>query len=235
MKPACPICGSRTFVDFRQRKAARCATCGSLERTRAIKLFLDRHVVLEPGCRVLHIAPEIEIGKFLHRRCGDGYEPADFDPGRYSRRLGLAVRKFDLCRDAAGLPAEHYDLILHSHVLEHIPCNYTVALQRLHRAVKIGGTHLFCVPVAAGYFAEDLDPRLGAAERIVRFGQADHMRRFGRDDFAVTLGEVFAIDAGYSLRDFFTKEDLEGARISEKNWSCSSATPFLVRKAAWHD
>lgn len=36
----CNICNSRNFVDFRGRVGAQCAVCGSLERHRALGLFL---------------------------------------------------------------------------------------------------------------------------------------------------------------------------------------------------
>jgi phosphoglycolate phosphatase len=163
---------------------------------------------------------------------GAGYEAADVDPERYSARVGTSVKRLDLCQDTSKLPSEHYDLVLHNHVLEHVPCNYTWVAQNLHRAVKRGGAHVFSIPISAGYYAEDLDPKLTTDERSARFGQHDHMRRFGRNDFSASFGNLFGMRDPYSLTDFFSEDVLIASNIRKSQWTCSGSSVFYIRKAA---
>jgi phosphoglycolate phosphatase len=225
----CPICGSNAFEEHRNVPNIRCRSCGSHERTRAAKLFLDHYVKLQPGQYVLHLAPEAPLGRHIAALVGDSYEAADILPERYARGLGHPVSKLDLCADARKLPSEYYDLVLHNHVIEHVPCNYTLVLQHLHRAVKPGGVHLFSIPISSGYFAEDLNPSLTKADRTARFTQDDHMRRFGRGDFEATVGAIFGLTAAYTLVDFFSKHDLRKANIRQSQWTCSGSSVFYLR------
>ena len=119
--PACPQCKGTEIIDFNGRTAVRCAKCKSLERTRVVYLFLERHVRPQPGWKVLHLAPEAVLSQHLYDLVGDGYEPADLDPARYAKRAPIPVRQLDLCDGAAKLPSDHYDLVMHNHVLEHVP------------------------------------------------------------------------------------------------------------------
>jgi predicted SAM-dependent methyltransferase len=226
------VCDRSEFEDYRGVSRGRCRSCRSNERTRVAKLFLDRHVALRAGQRVLHLAPERQLAGYIFGIVGGGYESADMDPDRYAGDAEYSVRRFDLCADSSELPSNHYDLVMHNHVLEHVPCNYTLVLQDLHRAVKPGGVHMFSVPILAGYFAEDLDPGLSEPERTRKFGQNDHLRRFGRADFEQTLGKVLGLKASYSLADYFPERDLMRANIRRSQWSCSGSSIFYLRKGA---
>lgn len=228
----CPICACTSFVPYRGIPNTRCQRCKSNERTRVVKLFLDQYIHPSPGQTVLHLAPEPELSKYLSNVVGAGYEAADVDPERYSARVGTSVKRLDLCQDTSKLPSGHYDLVLHNHVLEHVPCNVSWVAQNLHRSVKQGGAHVFSIPISAGYYAEDLDPNLTEDERSARFGQRDHMRRFGRHDFSVSFGNLFGMSDSYSLTDFFPENVLVAANIRKSQWTCSGSSVFYIRKAA---
>ena len=229
--PRCPSCGGAEFEDLRGRKAALCPTCRSVERNRVARLFIDKHVKPQTGWRVLHIAPENDMARHLKTLCGDGYEPVDFDPEFYARRINMPVKGIDLCKDAQTLPSEHYDLVMHNHVLEHLPCNYTLVLQHLHRAVRKGGFHLFSAPIQGGHSREDFDPGMTPEQRKASFVQHDHIRRFGRADFDLTLGPILGLTSDYTLRTYFSAEELLGANVPERLWRCSGASVFMVIKA----
>jgi phosphoglycolate phosphatase len=224
----CPICGGTEFVDFRKRVKAKCAACGSLERTRTVKLILDHVVKLRPGMQVLHFAPERSLTGFIHGVVGAGYKCFDLDPSGY-KETPVEVKAFNLCKDVFDLPERTYDLVMHNHVLEHLPCNYTVVLQQLQRSVKPGGYHVFSTPIPAGRYDEDLDPALSNDERIARFLQSDHIRRFGKEDFEATLGMVFGHKKTYSMLQFLTAEQLTGAHVPKQWWTLSGAAPFIVQ------
>lgn len=228
----CPLCGSKSFEDYRNVPRIRCRSCKSNERDRVNKLFLDRYVTLEAGQRVLHFAPELQLAKHIVGIVGNGYDAVDIDPERYAGKLGHPVRRFDLCAEAKDLVSDSYDLVLHNHVMEHVPCNFTVVLQHLHRAVKPGGTHLFSIPILPGYYAEDLDPELSEMSRTARFSQSDHVRRFGKVDFERTVGPIFGLTSSYSLAEFFPAEVLRSANIRESQWACSGSSVFCLRKSS---
>ena len=225
----CPICGGSELIDVRGRSKVRCAQCGAMDRVRSAKLLIDKVAPLSPGMRIMHLAPEQTLAHYLHSVCGAGYEAYDIFPHLFEK-MPVSVKQFDLCKDVFKLPGNAFDLILHNHVLEHVPCNYSIVLLELYRALKPGGVQIFSTPIFPGHYREDLDPRLSPAERSDRYHQVDHVRMFGRDDFESTLGMVFGHTAKYSLRDFLTEEELESAGIQRRKWSLTGAAPFVVQK-----
>lgn len=226
----CPLCESPRFKDFRGRQGVRCADCASLPRTRATWLVLRDYLRLRPGARVAHFAPEAPLAKKLHALCGDGYEPYDFDPARYQSVIPFCrIRRCDLCADLPGFTLGGYDAVIHNHVIEHLPCNYTVVLQRLQALLKPGGAQIFSVPVLAGYSKSDLGPEPTPDERSKRYGQWDHVRRFGREDHDANLGMVFGHTvAGYRLEQFVTPAELTRANIAPAQWRATGEGVFVV-------
>ena len=87
--------------------------------------------------RVLHLAPERAIAGRLAALVGDGYEPADINPATFPDIPG--IRKLDLSVDASALSSYHYNVIIHSHIMEHVRCHVTAVLYHLHRALMSNG------------------------------------------------------------------------------------------------
>ena len=193
-------------------------------------LLLTSRNLLQRGMRVLHLAPERAIAGRLAAIFGDGYEPADFDPTGFPDVPG--TRKLDLATDAAALPSGRYDIIIHSHVMEHVRCNVTAVLFHLHRALTPGGKQLCSIPIIRdSYYAEDFSPGLGA-EATARFGQSDHVRRFGAADIQHTLGMIFRLPPSYDLHEQFDAETLDRFGIHaamRSGWSPSSV--LVLEKA----
>lgn len=208
---ACNLCGSEEFLDQKQRKNIRCATCGSVERTRVLKLVLDELGVPQSGQRLLHLAPEKHLAKIFRDVLGAGYDPVDLSPSRYPWE---EVRRFDLTTDLGQLETASYDVIVHSHVMEHVPCNVTAVLYHLHRALAPDGVQVFCIPVLPGTYAEDLG-ELTADHARKEFGQHDHVRRFGSEDLQRTLGMIFDWPETYDLELRFPAEVLDQCNIPD--------------------
>jgi O-antigen biosynthesis protein len=202
-----------------------------------MKLYLDDLKLPRPGMRILHFAPEFGLSRYFQSIPDIHYEPVDFNPGSYNF---CQARKIDLCTDAEQLETGRYDLIVHSHVLEHVKCNVSAVFYHLHRALNEGGYHLFSVPIIPGYTEEFLGP-LSDAEAIVRFGQADHVRNFGALDFENNLALLFkANNYGFyskpdefSLYNQFTAEDLDRFNIPEYNRA--GLTPSSIFVVGKHD
>ena len=142
-------------------------------------LYLDKIEIPEGGS-ILHFAPEPSIYNALKRRFPHvKYVTADIDPSGY----GFAdnIIEIDLC-DMDAYPADQYDLIIHSHVLEHSPCNIAYSLYHIHRMLKPSGFHVCIIPFMSGKYDETFQD-IPTKERIARFGQADHVRRLATEVF----------------------------------------------------
>lgn len=210
----CNLCGSTEFRDVNARRKVLCARCGSYERTRLLKLYVDS-LDLPPTARVLHLAPESGLYHALRERWPE-YVAADVDVQRYSHISGL--RHFDLMNldDYGALGT--FDLIVHSHVIEHLRCNYTAVLVKLHKLLRASGHHLFSVPVYGSFYEESLAP-LSPDEATRRFGQFDHVRRFSASDIQSTIGAIFRIPPTYQLKELFTASQLRDANVPVEAWA----------------
>jgi SAM-dependent methyltransferase len=213
----CPICRNRKFRDFRERANARCTNCQSLERGRYLWLVLNKMGILQPGIRVLHMAPEKFLLKPLKELCGEYYHPCDIDPERYKNEI-VDIYHLDLCEDIDKLPSNCFDLIIHNHVLEHIPCSVEATLKSLTRVMKSGGHQFFTVPFGEDFTKEDLAPNLSYEERKKQFGQEDHLRIFGRKDFPIMLKRIFNSD----------NVIIEPAKIVQKEEILEAAIPTKI-------
>lgn len=121
----CNICGGRSFIDMSSRKDVKCSKCGSLERTRVMALFIKRDKLVDRDTRIPHIAPEPGLVYHLQKISGKNRTFVDLSPRIYSRPY--RIKKFDLCQDLESIDDNSYDLIIHSHVIEHLFCNYTTS------------------------------------------------------------------------------------------------------------
>ena len=226
----CNICGSTRLAAGGMRGVLiLCQGCGAYPVTRVMWLMMVRHELLTPGKRVLHVAPERALAPRLRAIFGEGYEPVDLHPANYADVPGM--RQFDLCRDAALLASQSYDLILHSHVMEHVRCNVTAVLFHLHRALRPGGHQVCCIPFVRGrYSAEDFGS-LTSEQATERFGQHDHVRMFGALDAERVIGMIFALPRPYDLTATFGTECLDRhviPAVARSGWTPQSV--LVLRK-----
>lgn len=170
----CPLCGHPgLFVAFGRppRFDARCPACGSLERHRLFKLWMDRAEPFEPHHAVLHFAPERQLSARIAARSGR-YETADLFPSR------PVTHQVDIT--GTGLPAASYDRIVCNHVLEHV--DDAAALREMRRLLAPGGLLVLSAPIVEGWARTYENPEVTTPEdRLLHFGQADHHRLYGRD------------------------------------------------------
>lgn len=85
--------------------------------------------------------------------------------------------KMDIIKVA--IPDKSVDMVICSHVLEHV-VDHIDALGELFRVMKKDGWELVIVPISAETTIEDssvTDPK----ERLALYGQFDHVRRYGSD------------------------------------------------------
>lgn len=215
MSPECNICGNREFADVKSRAMARCTNCGSVERTRLLWLYVQ-DMDFRNAPRILHLAPEEGLyGRLKALTTPGHYVCADFDPKRY-RSFAKDIVAIDLT-DLDRQPSDVYDLIVHSHVMEHIPCNIAYTLFHLHRMLKAGGQQLCVIPFLPGKYDECFQD-ISIEERVRRFGQHNHVRRFGTDDIDRHLGAIVTLPGEFDAVARFGEERLRQANIPEQAW-----------------
>jgi hypothetical protein len=229
----CPVCAHTQFDAYGGRKDARCTGCGALERGRLSWLILERLDLLKPGVRILNLAPEPFMLCIGSKIFGDTYVASDYDPSAFSK-WKQPIRKIDMCRDLLALEAGSFDVVMHNHVLEHLPCEISPVLQNLNRLVAPGGVHMFSTPIMPNVRTiADLDPSLSSEERRARFGQEDHMRLFGDLDF-MDLIEVVGMRSGLiDLEPLISEQTLLDAAIPANVFkSANSHRVFVWRQSS---
>lgn len=228
----CNVCGSDDFRTDRWKRPIVCNACGSRPRHRICLLAIDHVVKPTKGMKVLHFAPEVGLYKAMLDRVGtENYDVRDYDSETFTKKVGIEVKSFDLCTDTFNLPQNHYDLIIHNHVIEHVMCNYTAVLHGLQAAIKPGGYQVFSAPVMEGHFRDDIHPGRTPEYREKQFKQNDHARLFGDKDIFQTLGLAIGLRGHYALKDHVPEGALVEANIPEKYWTgISGATALIWQK-----
>lgn len=173
----CPCCGG-FFPGFIAggpvlRPKACCPRCGSLERHRLLWLYLQEKTdFFTRQLSVLHVAPESIFQEQFRKVPNLDYISADI-------ASPLAMVKMDITD--IQFPNNTFDVILCSHVLEHIPDD-RLAIRELYRVLKPGGWAILQVPIDTKRESTYEDPAITSAEdRKKYFGQDDHVRWYGND------------------------------------------------------
>ena len=212
-KRYCPICRSHVRC-FRRagaagRENAKCPVCRGLERHRLVWIFLhERTRFFEPTpWQVLHVAPERAFSYHFRRLEHLDYLTADIAGTDVHVNLDITDIPFE---------EERFDIVLCSHVLEHVSDDRK-AMREIFRVLRAGGWAVLNSPVTVARTIEDptiTDPR----ERERLFGQHDHVRAYG-PDYADRLRE-----AGFAL-EILTPEMLVEEAMLER-WGLVHCEPI---------
>ena len=194
MQP-CPCCGAfllrSRFLRFNGRKEAMCPVCKTVERHRAACFNLAAHGLVAANVsglrptRVLHFGPEpamvsaITAGSVPSRLQHRGVDFFHHNTGRYDGGTEFADVR------ALTFPANHFDVIIAVHVLEHVD-RIKTALGEIKRVLaKPHGTAILEVPCwNRQRLTVSIDCRMdNATGRRTRCGQEDHVWRFACSAF----------------------------------------------------
>ena len=133
------LLGSRTFITPARRTGIALPHCGSLQRQRVLWLFIQRETdMLSRPIRVLQIAPDFAF----FRRLGQ-LPLVDYVTGEL-QRSPIISDQIDITAIPFGDAS--FDLILCSHVLEHVPDDRTAA-RELRRVLRPDGIALLQHPL----------------------------------------------------------------------------------------
>lgn len=157
-----------------------CPVCQASDRDRLYALFLRlRYSGNAKPIRILDIAPAPALSRLLKGLPGAVYRSADL----YSDLADDRVDITDMRLYADGI----FDLIVCSHVLEHVPDD-RAAIRELYRVLAPQGLAILMVPILTTLSETDEGPDVVTEEdRWRRFGQGDHVRMYARDDFVARL------------------------------------------------
>ena len=195
----------------------QCPNCSSLERHRALWILMQQLNWYRKGMRILHFAPEQNFWHIFTSLKDIDYWPVDLDPARYGGRVRKQV-------DITEIPFDddNFDLIMCTHVLEHIPDD-AKAMRELHRVLKPKtGIALLNVPMF-NIPATFENPEYNTPElRLKYFGQADHVRKYGLD-YPQRLA-----NAGFNVQ-MFTMDGIDEKFLKRHGLSRNEKI-FLCRK-----
>jgi SAM-dependent methyltransferase len=172
----CPICGGHysSFLTRHGHRNAQCPGCRSLVRHRSLWLYLRD--VLRVGARptrLLHLAPERGIERRLRALPEVDYVSADLDPSLADDRVDVVHMPY---------PDESFDLVLCSHVLEHV-VDDRAAIDEMYRVLRPGRLAIVVVPVKREHTLEYIDPSPTPAypDGYLRGPDHGHVRSIGAD------------------------------------------------------
>ena len=172
---------------------------------------LDWH---KSGMKVLHFAPEGVFYNLFSSFKDIDYWPVDLNPNMRGVRKAVDITNITFDDDS-------FDLIMCTHVLEHIPDDRK-AMSELYRVLKPKtGVALLNVPMASR--PQTLEkPEYNTPElRLKYYGQADHVRYYGLD-YPQRLR-----DAGFTVQEFKVNEMSEE---DIKRYGLIKESLFISRK-----
>ncbi len=205
----CPCCGGKyiTFLPagLQKRPNAKCIKCGSLERHRAVWLFLkERGEIFTKQIKLLHMAPEKLYYQKFSALSNIDYHPIDLNPGDYD--YGAKTKEMDVT--ALTYADETFDALICSHVLEHIPDD-AKAMREMFRVLKPGAWAIINVPMNKNMESTFEYPTINDPKKQEElFGQPDHVRIYGRDYITRLTDAGFKVDvidytSGFSHNERF--------------------------------
>jgi SAM-dependent methyltransferase len=184
----CPICekSSRRWISLGLDEGM-CPRCMSEGRHRLLALYMRDELGI-PGrrARILHFAAEYCFIRRFDRASGVTHIVADLDPPRGGVKMDITNIPLD---------SESVDLVICSHVLEHVEDD-AKAMRELKRVLRPGGTALVMCPVSYELESTFEDPSIVTPEgRREAFHQSDHVRLYGADFDDRLRAAGFQVDA----------------------------------------
>ncbi len=152
-----------------------CPHCGSFDRERHLRLFLDRLNIVEKvrAGSLLHMAPEPNLRGYMQSYGFSRYIDADLFPSDET------TQKIDLQK--IPFQDETFHILICNHMLEHVD-DVSATLREMRRVLKRGGRAICQTPFSPRLATTFEDPLLQSADdRLFFYAQEDHLRLFGSD------------------------------------------------------
>jgi SAM-dependent methyltransferase len=193
-----------------------CPFCLSSDRERLYVIYLDKYLSSISGKKsILDFAPSHQFTRRI-KQIGDvQYTSADY----YRKDFDLQL---DAC-DMSTINDATYDVVIFSHVLEHVDRPLS-ALTEIHRILKKGGISIIMVPLFKDVKETSEDINCQSEElRWKYFGQGDHVRLYAKKDFAAQLKVPGFVVEELSIDGF-------DPRLIQENAIASDSILYICRK-----
>jgi SAM-dependent methyltransferase len=191
--------------------AFTCPRCDAFDRDRLTAIYLAnafRSLDRNRTYRLLEFAPGDALHKTLKRYPFIAYRSADLSRKTVDERVDMT--------DMAAYADGSLDIILCSHILEHIPDDRK-AMRELRRVLKPDGFAIVLVPLVVGLDKTHEDPSMDTPElRWKYFGMGDHVRQYGKRDFIQRL-EAAGLRVEQLGIEHFGAETFRRAAIAENS------------------
>jgi SAM-dependent methyltransferase len=191
-----------------------CPRCGCHDRERHLLLYLRASGLWSElaTARVLHLAPERQLGRLMQGARPLLYVQGDLYPTRAD------IRRIDLM--AIDFADASFDWVIANHVLEHV-ADDARALHEIHRVLRPGGRAILQTPYAARLARKREDAAIATdAARLAAYGQEDHCRLYGAD-FASHVASFGFIDTTAGHAQLLPDVDPKRAGVNPRE-------PFLM-------
>lgn len=162
-----------------------CPKCGSIDRHRSIHFIINEISINKEISDILHIAPEPALTKFVD---------AKFPNAKIVRGDKYPNQSNILKMDLTNIPFENssFDLIICSHVLEHIKQDKK-AISEILRVLKPGG-YAICPTIYSEIISTSMEEPLAINytenERMKKFGQSDHVKLYEKNDYISRFTDI---------------------------------------------
>lgn len=196
----CNICGGELNLSYGKggREDIKCKNCYSCRRHRNLFDFFKKTNVLN-NKNILHFAPEKSINSFV-KKASKIYHSVD----KYADKE--YVSKVDIS-DMDSFKNNFFDIIICSHVLEHIPDDIK-AINEMHRVLKKDGLLFISVPIDGDQtkvWSQEKIKEVHEKRKTIEY--RDHYRTYGRIDafnlFKNYFNEVILSNEIMTFHDFF--------------------------------
>ena len=199
------------------RKAYSCPHCSASDRNRLYAIYLNKifQTLAKEKYTFLDIAPTKNLTEFIKKHDFIKYKSADL----YMEGVDDKVDITDM-----NIYADNsFDMILCSHVLEHIDDDRK-AMSELFRVLKPSGFGIIMVPINLNLKEDFENPEYKTeSERWKYFGQNDHVRLYSKSGFVTKL-----MQAGFKVNQLGI--DYFGSEVFEKNGIHPRSVLYVVEK-----
>ena len=189
-----------------------CPVCKSKDRDRLIAVYFNQQFSNSPKGQqynFLEIGPSSSLKPFFQKFSQISHRTADlFDQS--ADDIGLDITDMHIYQNEA------FDIILCSHVLEHVKEDQK-AMSELFRILKPNGQLIVLSPIFLHLDSSYENPSPATDnERWKHFGQNDHVRLYSKSDFINRL-----VSNGFSVKaldvNYFGKEVFDKIAVTEKS------------------
>lgn len=196
-----------------------CPYCFSSDRDRLYALYIDKHLMKKPAlnskARLLDIAPSACLANWLKQKEQFNYRSCDLYMENVDEKIDIT--------DMKEYPDNSFDIIICSHVLEHVNDDKRAA-KELYRILAPSGWAIIMVPISLVIENTHEDPCITSEEqRWHHYGQFDHVRLYSKSGFINLLTHV-----GFKV-DSFTIKDFDDYSFF-KNGICPKSVLYIAKK-----